>query len=470
MATALGLILQTGVLIYVGVIKYLFPNDFQNDDKLIEKYAFPLTLSGTLLLCLGMFLCAYIIEQTTQEVYYKQSKDERGTSQMYWVQPGGQKIGDQVFGSFIGFSKDHRYIKSSKAGSRMVAIGRALNTLHKAVAGGYQKLTKLLLEKGADINESDAWDKTALHKAVVAEHHELAELLINQGANINAIDTLRNTPLHKTAAEGRQQLAKLLIENGADINMINCDGSTVLHITVSRGHQELAKFLIEKGVDVNVENKSMKTALGEASFRRHQDMVRMLISNKAEIRTALHDAANGSQLEVMKILIENNAVVNANNGVVLRDAAERGDLEVVELLIQNNADFNAGNGQALSRATWKGHRAVMEVLIQNNADINENKGLALENAVSGNYREIVELLIEKNVDINLQFWRGQTALALASARGLQDIVELIVEYDVGGIDLRDKMGRKALDWAIERKRRGIVQFPTEKGATRGREI
>ncbi|KAF3120542.1 hypothetical protein TWF569_003110 [Orbilia oligospora] len=34
---------------------------------------------------------------------------------MYWVQPGGQKLGDQVFGSFVGFSNDHTYIKSSRS-------------------------------------------------------------------------------------------------------------------------------------------------------------------------------------------------------------------------------------------------------------------------------------------------------------------------------------------------------------------
>ncbi|RVD81557.1 uncharacterized protein DFL_009416 [Arthrobotrys flagrans] len=59
----------------------------------------------------------HIIEQTTHEVYYEQDEKAKDKAQMCWVQPGGQKLGDQVFKSFVGFSKGRRYIKSSRAGS-----------------------------------------------------------------------------------------------------------------------------------------------------------------------------------------------------------------------------------------------------------------------------------------------------------------------------------------------------------------
>ncbi|KAF3221247.1 hypothetical protein TWF191_007212 [Orbilia oligospora] len=117
-AAAFGIILQGGVLVFAGVLTYRFPDQFLNDGKPVEQYAFPLTLSGTILIGLGMFLCGYIIEKTTYEVYYEQPGNETDMAQMYWVQPGGQKIGDQVFGSFIGSSKDRKYVKSSRVASR----------------------------------------------------------------------------------------------------------------------------------------------------------------------------------------------------------------------------------------------------------------------------------------------------------------------------------------------------------------
>ncbi|KAK6335252.1 hypothetical protein TWF718_010686 [Orbilia javanica] len=108
-AAALGIILQTGVLVYAGLTAYVFPERFLTENgRPSEIYAFPFTLAGTILLCVGMFLCAFIIEQSTHEAHFK----KMGKSKMYWVQPGGQKIGDQVFGSYIGYSNDSKYIIS----------------------------------------------------------------------------------------------------------------------------------------------------------------------------------------------------------------------------------------------------------------------------------------------------------------------------------------------------------------------
>ncbi|KAI1524447.1 ankyrin repeat-containing protein, partial [Pyrenophora tritici-repentis] len=111
-AAIFGVALQIGVLLYAGLTAYRFPAHFLVDEKPIETYAFPLTFSGTLFVCFGMFLCAYIIEKQTDEVYYKR-KHHVG-NRLYWVQPGGQKIGDQVFEAFVGESDCTEYIRSSR--------------------------------------------------------------------------------------------------------------------------------------------------------------------------------------------------------------------------------------------------------------------------------------------------------------------------------------------------------------------
>ncbi|KAF3158707.1 hypothetical protein TWF788_004536 [Orbilia oligospora] len=48
-AAAFGIILQGGVLVFAGVVTYRFPDQFLNDGRPVEQYAFPLTLSGTIL-------------------------------------------------------------------------------------------------------------------------------------------------------------------------------------------------------------------------------------------------------------------------------------------------------------------------------------------------------------------------------------------------------------------------------------
>ncbi|KAJ0418391.1 hypothetical protein BJY00DRAFT_314953 [Aspergillus carlsbadensis] len=112
---ALGSCLQVGVLVFAGLTAYRFPNRFLRDGAPAEQYSFPMMMTGTLLVCLGMFLCAYIIERSTSEVHY--DRIQRVKSSLYWIQPGGQKIGDQVFGSFLAVGegpKFDRYITSSR--------------------------------------------------------------------------------------------------------------------------------------------------------------------------------------------------------------------------------------------------------------------------------------------------------------------------------------------------------------------
>ncbi|KAK6534041.1 hypothetical protein TWF281_005380 [Arthrobotrys megalospora] len=132
-AAVVGVILQAGMLIFAALTVYKYPDTFLTAaDKPAEPYAFPMTLSGTVLVCFGMFLCAFIIERSTDEVHYQQrDRDSKNKCKIYWVQPGGQSIGDQVFGSFIGYSEKLHYIRSTKAdlgGGDVVVLWIAVST------------------------------------------------------------------------------------------------------------------------------------------------------------------------------------------------------------------------------------------------------------------------------------------------------------------------------------------------------
>ncbi|KNG89952.1 hypothetical protein ANOM_001178 [Aspergillus nomiae NRRL 13137] len=115
-AAVLGFVLQIGVLAYSAVTVLIYPVDFQKDGQPVENYALPLFLIGTISLCTGMFLCALIIERSSRELYFHPVKP----SKIYWLQPGGQHVGDQVFSSFLGVNEgpdsqpteDLIYIKS----------------------------------------------------------------------------------------------------------------------------------------------------------------------------------------------------------------------------------------------------------------------------------------------------------------------------------------------------------------------
>ncbi|CAG7918347.1 unnamed protein product [Penicillium olsonii] len=108
-AAVLGVVLQSGTIIYAALTVFVFPQHFKKDDKAVASYAFPFYFIGTTLLFIGMFFCAFIMERSSKEFYLKPEKP----STIYWVQPGNQDVGDQAFNAFLAVKDDpDEYIKS----------------------------------------------------------------------------------------------------------------------------------------------------------------------------------------------------------------------------------------------------------------------------------------------------------------------------------------------------------------------
>ncbi|KAJ5455310.1 hypothetical protein N7475_010431 [Penicillium sp. IBT 31633x] len=111
----LGLCLQVGVLVFAGFATFYLK--WGNDDKPPESYACPLMIVGTILVCGGMFYCAFLIGQSTEEDVWRRQDIVTDKSSMYWIQPGGQIIGDQTFDAFSHTDYDKKlkeYITSRK--------------------------------------------------------------------------------------------------------------------------------------------------------------------------------------------------------------------------------------------------------------------------------------------------------------------------------------------------------------------
>jgi ankyrin repeat protein len=99
-AAILGVLLQSAVLVWAAVARYKL--HFVRDDP-TDKYAVPLTIMGTIFLAVGIGLCAFLVENSTEERVFRRKIPGDGKklqSHMYWMQPGIQYVGDQAFDSF----------------------------------------------------------------------------------------------------------------------------------------------------------------------------------------------------------------------------------------------------------------------------------------------------------------------------------------------------------------------------------
>jgi ankyrin repeat protein len=105
-----------------------------------------------------------------------------------------------------------------------------MDLLSWAARGGAGRTTRLLLERGADVNGG------ALHAAAAGARPDLVRSLLAAGADVNRRDPeTGRAPLHEAVAAGSardaQEVVRALLQAGADVNATTTDGASALDIS-----------------------------------------------------------------------------------------------------------------------------------------------------------------------------------------------------------------------------------------------
>ena len=128
------------------------------------------------------------------------------------------------------------------------------------------------------------------------------------------------------------------------VNAFSADGWTPLHLASFFGCRDCVDALLKAGAKLNER------------------------SNNAMQNMPLHAASAGRHAEVVRILLERGAWVNARQHggwTALHAAAQNGDTELAELLIAAGADVKAradNNQNPLDMAMTKAHQPMVEIL------------------------------------------------------------------------------------------------------------
>jgi ankyrin repeat protein len=120
---------------------------------------------------------------------------------------------------------------------------------------------------------------TALHQAASQGAIKMMELLLANRADVNAASNSGYMPLHGAVSYGNMDTKKLkveiLLKSGANVNAkTSSDGETPLHKAISRGDIEIVKLLLNYGADVNAKSKYGVTAL---HFARNSNAIAQLL-------------------------------------------------------------------------------------------------------------------------------------------------------------------------------------------------
>jgi ankyrin repeat protein len=253
--------------------------------------------------------------------------------------------------------------------------GGGLTALVLAARENCLECAKVLIDAKADVNEVTHYGWSALLTATQNRHYKLASYLLEKGANPNIANKGGWTPLY-LATDNRNieggdypvrkpdmdhlEFIKLLIDKGANVNARVCgststptacsgdstetrtnftmqwlreDGATAFLRAAQSSDIELMKLLLAHGADPKIATANNDTALSVASGigwvegvtyewseAENLEAVKMCLDlgidpNAADVegRTALHGAAHKGRNDVIKMLVDRGAKLDARD-------------------------------------------------------------------------------------------------------------------------------------------------------------
>jgi ankyrin repeat protein len=319
---------------------------------------------------------------------------------------------------------------------------------YAAEIGNATVLAYLMRLDSAGIESKDPYDRTPLHIVAGKGASFMTRMLLEKGADVNAQGGYYGSALQAASARGHNEVVTLLLDKGADVNAQGGQYGNALQLALVRGYKEVVMLLLDKGADVNAQCGLDGNALQLASARGHKEAVTLLLDKGADVNAqggqfgnALRAASIGGYKEVVMLLLDKGADVNAQGGQfgnALQAVSARGRKEFVVLLLDKGADVNAQGGyygNALQVASAGGYKEVVMLLLDKGADVNaqsRKNGNALQLASARGHKEVVMLLLDKGADVNAQGGQYGNALRAASARGHGEVATLLREKGAVG--------------------------------------
>ncbi|KAK0158622.1 hypothetical protein PV328_009600 [Microctonus aethiopoides] len=188
--------------------------------------------------------------------------------------------------------------------------------------------------------------------------------------------------------------------------------------------KEVIKLLSTKAFDVDVKNS---------------------ISND---KTALHIASENGYYDLVKVLIDDyHATVNIadkSGKLPLQLACDKYKIKIVKFLLQRNSDLQE-----------YAQRFINDKIVDDLFDAAE----------TNNINKVIELLKDKKVEVDAEDLGNynRTILEVASIKGYEELVRILVDEYNADIYHEDELGDTAKNLAFNHHHKNIVKFFIERG-------
>ncbi|MEJ2246218.1 MAG: ankyrin repeat domain-containing protein [Acidobacteriota bacterium] len=257
-----------------------------------------------------------------------------------------------------------------------------------------------------------------------------------------------------------------LLDTGVDINPTTDNEATPLILASRNGHTEIVRLLLDAGANANANPfKYTPHRDWEVSYTPTALLPMILQSEISYDATALHAASQNGHIEIVRLLLEAGAKVDAqgnDDATALHAASQNGHAEIVKLLLEAGANVDAEITRAFYRemdhlldsmmvleslhppmavlnyhtplilASQNGNVEIVKLLLEAGAKVNAATyaGTAVGAASQNGHVATAKLLIESGADVNAATMDNVTALHLASQNGHLEIVKLLLDSGV----------------------------------------
>ena len=300
-----------------------------------------------------------------------------------------------------------------------ISDGRAINA---AVTGGQADVLKYLLDqddtegKRAPSYNIDPNASSLLNSAATNGHENVVNFILShcnlaKAIYVNKVDERTGrTALFSAVKNGHEKVVRKLLANGAQLK---ANGTTAIHIAAECGLQEMLLILL-KAASETPDSNSLTEMIDIESDSETSDIA-LLRFYDTEGDIPLHKAAkNGHSAAVESILKHQPPIVD----------------EVKDSRFRSPGQYSTGL-KAVHLAAIGGHLSVLRILANSKAHVKARPGgfvlTALEGAAAKGHEDVVEWSLKQSADPYEKAKDDMTAFQLACSRGHEGIVRALLK-------------------------------------------
>ena len=255
--------------------------------------------------------------------------------------------------------------------------------------------------------------------------------------------------IHQVVQDGDPDAVRGMLDADPDlIRATDEELRTPLHFAAEGGQLEVAGLLLSRGAEIDAEDRGGDTPLHRAVLLGGLDMVDLLLDQDPDLE--VRNSYGRTPLHYV--------------------ARETGSAELARRLLDAGSQVNVPDrygGTPLGLAAWRGFEAMVDLFLDVGATLPEDTeglwSLTVFGAQHGLSR-LFGLLVERGVDLSMQNDGGGTLLHSASAGGSPEVVEILIREGLE-TDSRDRYGWTPLHYAAEEGFEGVAEALISQGAS-----